>query len=634
MTTATGRLFSDEKMVVPRQLIWFSRCFWLTLGMFAVFATTFGLYAFSEKKVDRANEARQRSYLLAGELRQSSDDLTRMVRTYVVTGAPIYKEHYQEILDIRDGKKPRPADYHAIYWDLVLADDLRPRPSGPAVPLLDLMRRAGFTEVEFASLAQAKANSDALTDSEFAAMALIESANPPADARARAIRMLHDAFYHQAKAAIMRPINEFDRIADQRTGEAVHAAKAVATRMRAALILFGVLLISLLWSTRRSLYAILGGSVNELYTRIVHLGRGNFSSVISVPARRDNSVLGWLSETQTNLARIDAQRRQAEEEVGIRTKELNESAIASLNMMEDAVRHRAIAEQSYVKLEQTHKQLLEASHQRGRAEVATSVLHNVGNVLNSVNVSASLVVESVSNSRAASLAKVVALMREHEAQLGRYITSDPRGKHIPAVLEQLAQEWLEQQQTVVKELESLRANIDHIKEIVAMQQSHAKVAGSAEIVNVRDLVEDSLRLNASALLEAHIRVVRDFEEVPQINVEKHKVLQILVNLVLNAKHACDALGDIKKRMTLRISQVDGRIRISVSDNGVGIAAENLTRIFAHGFTTRKDGHGFGLHSGALAATEMGGSLSAHSDGPCKGATFTLELARHPSPHLA
>jgi len=295
------------------------------------------------------------------------------------------------------------------------------------------------------------------------------------------------------------------------------------------------------------------------------------------------------------------------------------------------VMHLDITERKDAELQlaQTHKALLDASRQAGMAEVATNILHNVGNVLNSVNISASLVMDSVRNSRAASLAKVVALLREHEANLGSYLTRDARGQHIPAFLEQLAQEWQAQQQAMVKELESLRANIDHIKEIVAMQQGYAKVYGATEIVNVADLVEYSLRLNEGDLIKQQVQVVREFAEVPPICVEKHKLLQILVNLVRNAKHACDDLESGKKLITLRIAQVDDRVRISVSDTGVGIAPEKLTRIFVHGFTTRKDGHGFGLHSGALAATELGGSLSAHSEGPGKGATFTLELPQQP-----
>ena len=132
-------------------------------------------------------------------------------------------------------------------------------------------------------------------------------------------------------------------------------------------------------------------------------------------------------------------------------------------------------------------------------------------------------------------------------------------------------------------------------------------------------------MNEGALSRHDVEVIREFETVPPLNVEKHKILQILVNLLRNAKHACQDSGRADKRMTVRVANGDGRIRISVMDNGVGIPPENLTRIFNHGFTTRKDGHGFGLHSGALAAKEMGGSLTVHSDGPGQGAAFTLEL---------
>ncbi|WP_218568599.1 bifunctional diguanylate cyclase/phosphodiesterase [Pseudomonas sp. 2FG] len=291
----------------------FSRYLWLTLGMFVVFAAAFVVYVRSEKQIDRANESRQQSFLLADELRQSSDDLTRMVRTYVVTGDPIYKQHYQEILDIRDGKKLRPLDYHNLYWDLVLADDPRPRPQGPAIPLLELMQRAGFSEAEFAKLAQAKANADALTRTELAAMELFESTNPPTEAnRAAAIRMLHDATYQQAKAALMRPISQFHRMAAPRTLAAAHTSEADATPMRLAFVLFGLLLPPLLWSARRNLNAVLGGTLNELHTHIARFGSGNFSSAIQVAEGRENSVLGWLSEMQIKLTRIDAQRKDAE----------------------------------------------------------------------------------------------------------------------------------------------------------------------------------------------------------------------------------------------------------------------------------------------------------------------------------
>jgi C4-dicarboxylate-specific signal transduction histidine kinase len=217
------------------------------------------------------------------------------------------------------------------------------------------------------------------------------------------------------------------------------------------------------------------------------------------------------------------------------------------------------------------------------------------------------------------------LLREHAHDLGEFITQDPRGKHVPAHLAQLSEHLLAEQATNVSELDSLRRNVEHIKTIVAMQQNYASFGGVKEMINVADLVEDSLRLNAGALSRHDVEVNREFAPVPLMNVEKHKVLQILVNLLRNAKHACQESERADKRLTVRVANGEGRVRISVIDNGVGIPPENLTRIFNHGFTTRKDGHGFGLHSGALAAKDMGGSLTVHSDGPGQGTAFTLEL---------
>jgi PAS domain S-box-containing protein len=286
------------------------------------------------------------------------------------------------------------------------------------------------------------------------------------------------------------------------------------------------------------------------------------------------------------------------------------------------ITERKVAE---TRLAALQKQLLDASRQAGMAEIATNVLHNVGNVLNSVNISTSLIVESVKNSRTSSLARVVVLLREHAQDLGEFITHDSRGKHLPAHLAQLSEHLLAEQETNARELDSLRRNVDHIKEIVAMQQNYATFGGVKEMVNVANLVEDSLRMNAGPMSRHEVEVIREFETVPPLNVEKHKILQILVNLLRNAKYACDDSERPDKRLKVRVANGDGRVKISVIDNGVGIPPENLTRIFNHGFTTRKDGHGFGLHSSALAAKEMGGSLTVHSDGVGRGAAFTLEL---------
>ncbi|MGZ5052646.1 MAG: bifunctional diguanylate cyclase/phosphodiesterase [Methylobacter sp.] len=300
--------------LVNNNLSRFNQSLWGAVGGLFVTVVLFGFYVYAEKQIDRANELRYRSFVLVDELRESSDDLTRMVRSYVITGNPIYKKHFQEILAIRDGVQPRPVDYHNVYWDLVFDDDQRPRPAETTVPLLELFRQVGFTEQEFAKLAEAKARSDALTPLELEAMNIIESANPPTGAqRVKASLMLHDAHYQQAKADIMRPIGEVNRLMDQRTLNAVQAAESTATRLRVLFIVFGSLSMFMLVWVHRSLYAVLGGSIKSLHEHIVRLGCGNFSDTIPVTKGQENSIMAWVSDTQNQLAALDGERKTTEE---------------------------------------------------------------------------------------------------------------------------------------------------------------------------------------------------------------------------------------------------------------------------------------------------------------------------------
>jgi PAS domain S-box-containing protein len=286
-------------------------------------------------------------------------------------------------------------------------------------------------------------------------------------------------------------------------------------------------------------------------------------------------------------------------------------------------------------LKRSQGDLLAASRLAGMAEVATSVLHNVGNVLNSINISTSLISDRLQQSRLAGLDRVAALLQEHAQDLAQFLTGDPRGIQLPVYLSRLAEYSANEHATLLSELDSLKKNVQHIKDIITVQQSYAKVGGVAELVKVADLVGDALRLNAGALLRHEVQVIREYDpaRLPEINVEKHKVLQILVNLIDNAKYACQVCNRAGKKLTVRVAADDRWLRISIMDNGMGIPPENLTRIFSHGFTTRKGGHGFGLHSGALAAKELGGELRVHSDGPGLGAVFTLELplSQRPTP---
>lgn len=297
---------------MPPNLPRFSQSLWLVFVVFLVFAVIFALYVRSEKQIDYANELRLRSFLLADELRQSSDDLTRMARSYVLTGDKLYKQHYQEILAIRDGRKARPVDYSNIYWDLVLDDDKRPRANGRTIALLELMRQASFTDAEFAKLAQAKAGSDALTATEYAAMRLVEASMPiTASKRLEASLMLYDKAYQQAKATIMRPISEFYQMMDKRTLNMVHTAENNSVILRAVFICFGLLLILSLERAYRTLYATLGCSVETLHSSIMRLGSGDFSNPVCVTEESKDSIMAWLLETQLKLAQLDAERNES-----------------------------------------------------------------------------------------------------------------------------------------------------------------------------------------------------------------------------------------------------------------------------------------------------------------------------------
>jgi PAS domain S-box-containing protein len=277
-------------------------------------------------------------------------------------------------------------------------------------------------------------------------------------------------------------------------------------------------------------------------------------------------------------------------------------------------------------LEEANRQLMDANRQAGMAEVATGVLHNVGNVLTSINVTANILSDRFRDSKVTSIFKVCALLRDQSADLPGFFTKDPRGAKLPGYLESLANTLDQERTETMADLSTLLKSIDHVKDIIWMQQSYASVAGVVEPLALNEAIEDAIKLSNNALLRHNVHVTREFAIAPPARAERHKVLQILVNLISNAKKAMDVKEPSQRRLILRIENTpNDTVQIKVIDNGIGIPGDNLTKIFSHGFTTRKDGHGFGLHSSANAAKQMGGSLSVYSEGPGKGATFALEL---------
>ena len=283
--------------------------------------------------------------------------------------------------------------------------------------------------------------------------------------------------------------------------------------------------------------------------------------------------------------------------------------------------------QAQRQLVEMHKKLVETSRAAGMAEVATGVLHNVGNVLNSVNVSANVLSDSVRKSKAASIRKVADLLDANKADLAAFFGTGGKGQMVPGYLTTLAQQMDTEQQARLTEIEQLTKNIAHIKDIVAMQQDYAKVSGVMENFMPRTLLDEALALAGPELQRCSVNVAVDCPAtLPQVSVDRHKVMQILINLITNARQAMEETPAADRKLAITAQATGGgHVAIGICDSGCGIAQENLTRVFNHGFTTKTTGHGFGLHSAANAATEIGGSLTGSSDGAGKGSTFTLEL---------
>lgn len=275
--------------------------------------------------------------------------------------------------------------------------------------------------------------------------------------------------------------------------------------------------------------------------------------------------------------------------------------------------------------ERLSTELQSAARHAGMAEVATGVLHNVGNVLNSVNVSSNLMMDKLKTSSMSTLTKATEVIVSKKDELGEFLTEDNRGKNFPNLLEQVTRTLEEENALHLTELQDLMKNVSHIKEIVSMQQNFATRGGAVETIDPVELMDDALRIIEASFVRHEVAVQKNYSAVSAIQAKKHEVLQILINLIKNAKQSVTKLDGVEKKVELRITADDRFVRFEVADNGIGISDEAAKNIFQHGFTTKKSGHGFGLHSCAISAQEMGGCLSFTSEGANKGATFHLSL---------
>jgi signal transduction histidine kinase len=266
----------------------------------------------------------------------------------------------------------------------------------------------------------------------------------------------------------------------------------------------------------------------------------------------------------------------------------------------------------------------------GMAEFAAGVLHNVGNVLNSVNVSATCQSNLLMSSKLTQLERVVELLEKEDDELISFFTRDEKGKQLPRFMRVLFDHLMEEKKLLFEQSQSLIKNVDHLKSIISTQQSYATSAGLLEPVEIETLFEDAVNLHAESFTRHGIKVKRVYAAIPPVLVDKQRVMQIVINLVKNAKEAMHGQKDGSKVLTLETRVEDEALLIEVTDTGMGISAENLPRMFSHGFTTKASGHGFGLHSCANAASEMEGELTVSSSGEGQGATFTLSLPFRPA----
>ena len=353
----------------------------------------------------------------------------------------------------------------------------------------------------------------------------------------------------------------------------------------------------------------------------------NFSIRVQSQSQDEIGVLyeafnRMLEQVEESKRELQEAHNELELRVERRTRQLSDTNAE----LSSEVAERKRTEQE---LERAHRELLEAARSAGMAEVASNVLHNVGNVLNSVNVSASTITNLLQLPKRKQVSRLAELVEEHRSDLGHFVEHDQKGQQLPKFIRLLADGLQEDDAKLAQESASLISNIEHIRAIIGTQQSYAGTGGLVEPIDLEDLLEDAARLNTTSFERHQILLVREYSDLPAVLLDKQRVLQIVINLIKNAKEALMEQREDERTLTIATRAEDEQLLIEVKDTGIGIEPDHLSRIFSHGFSTKPDGHGFGLHSCANAAVEMDGELRVDSPGKLKGATFTLALPYTP-----
>ncbi len=352
---------------------------------------------------------------------------------------------------------------------------------------------------------------------------------------------------------------------------------------------------------------------------------GSFNNMLEQIQSRDNALINEKEKAEVSAVSagkyaLETEKINKDLEVEIRERARIEDELQDLNeTLEDKVQERTS------ELKALSEKIGDIARSAGMAEVASGVLHNVGNVLNSVNVSVSVLREQIRKTKSDNLARLVSMLEENKDNISDFMTKDSKGRQIPKFLSLLSDQLSLEKKNLFNELDEMASSIDHIKNVISMQQSYAGSYGVREEVVLSDLVEDALKINLQGMDRHGVKLLKSYKDIPEMYIDKHKVLQIIINLISNAKYALIDSDNELKNIIVNVSEHEGMARLEVKDTGVGIEKDDISHLFEYGFKKRRDGHGFGLHHSAITANELGGKISVHSDGPGEGASFVLVL---------
>lgn len=402
-------------------------------------------------------------------------------------------------------------------------------------------------------------------------------------------------------------------LARQRTTDIIeqpeHQAEAVASlRSHSSYITIAAMITGFVFST--VLAKSIASRANNLVQAMGRVRCGNLSERVQPTGNDEIDILGrqfneMVQQLQHNDHTIRDLNTNLERKVTERTRQL---------------------ERTVNELQKTQTQLTDVAHHAGMAEIATGVLHNVGNVLNSVNMSATTLSSRLRSSRLNHLKRLTDRLTQDNEELRNLVDSHGRGEKLREYMGKLSARLMGEREDLLKEVEFLTEKVEHIRSIINSQQNYARRVPFREQVELATLVRDILEMHGPSFTKHGIRVACDFADVSPAHLEKSKLVQVLDNLIKNAAESMADARCVNRVLTIRIEPYGpDTARIVVSDCGQGIAPENLEMIFTYGFTTKPKGNGFGLHSAALAISSIGGTIQVHSDGLGTGAKFTVEL---------